>query len=161
MLVHNVILTFLWRKFTLHVDMIKCAHQVLRLPNYLLSLYFYNNCDITFSTVFILTHPLNFPCGRKPEHSEKTNDFRQSVDWLFSRVRSENRTHGLRVLSETCAFPTEGCLKQVHFLTYKFEKNTRVDIRYCVCEIQQSIYWSIHTGRDSTTRHDFSIFTDR
>ena len=32
----------------------------------------------------ILTHPVNFPCGRKPEHSEKTHDFRQSVDGLFS-----------------------------------------------------------------------------
>ena len=66
-----------------HVDMIKCTlHQVLRLPNYIL--YFYNNCDITFLTVFILTHPVNFPCGRKPGHPEKTHDFRQSVDRLFS-----------------------------------------------------------------------------
>jgi hypothetical protein len=43
-----------------------------------------NDCDITFLTVFILTHPVNFPCGRKPEHPEKTQDFRQSVDSLFS-----------------------------------------------------------------------------
>ena len=39
------------RNCDLHVDVIKCAlHQVLRLPNYLLSLrlfYLYNNCDIT------------------------------------------------------------------------------------------------------------------
>ena len=35
-------------------------------------------------TVFILTHPVNFPCERKPEHPEKTHDFRQSVDGLFS-----------------------------------------------------------------------------
>jgi hypothetical protein len=42
------------------------------------------NCDITFLTVFILTHPVNFPCGREPEHPEKTHDFRQSVDGLFS-----------------------------------------------------------------------------
>jgi hypothetical protein len=34
--------------------------------------------------MFILTHPVNFPCGRKPELPEKTHDFRQSVDWLFS-----------------------------------------------------------------------------
>ena len=34
--------------------------------------------------MFILTHSVNFPCGRKPEHPEKTHDFRQSVDWLFS-----------------------------------------------------------------------------
>ena len=45
---------------------------------------FYNNCDITFLTVFILTHPVNFPCGRKPEYPEKTHDFRQSIDRLFS-----------------------------------------------------------------------------
>jgi hypothetical protein len=48
---------------------------------------------ITFSTVFILTHPVHIPCGRKLEHPEKTHDFRQSVDWLFTWVRSENRTH--------------------------------------------------------------------
>jgi hypothetical protein len=34
--------------------------------------------------MFILTHPVNFACGRKPERPEKTHDFRQSVDWLFS-----------------------------------------------------------------------------
>jgi hypothetical protein len=30
-----------------------------------------------------LTHPVNFPCGRKPEYTEKTYDFRQSVDFLL------------------------------------------------------------------------------
>jgi hypothetical protein len=35
--------------------------------------------------MFIQTHPVNFPCGRKPEHPEKTHDFQQSVDRLFSR----------------------------------------------------------------------------
>jgi hypothetical protein len=33
---------------------------------------------------FILTHPANLPCGRKPEHLEETHDFRQSFDRLFS-----------------------------------------------------------------------------
>ena len=28
-----------------------------------------------------LSHPVNFPCGRKPEYSEKTLDFPQSVDY--------------------------------------------------------------------------------
>jgi hypothetical protein len=70
------------------MDMIKWAlHQVLYayLIIYLAYrlFYLYNNCGITFSTVFILTHPVNFPCGRKPEHPEKTHDFRQSVDRLF------------------------------------------------------------------------------
>jgi hypothetical protein len=32
---------------------------------------------------FYLTHPVNFTCGRKPEYSEKTHDFRQSVDFLL------------------------------------------------------------------------------
>ena len=27
------------------------------------------------------THPVNIPCGRKPEYPEKTHDFRQSVDY--------------------------------------------------------------------------------
>jgi hypothetical protein len=37
--------------------------------------HLYNNCDVTFLTVFILTHPVNFPRGRKPERLEKTHDF--------------------------------------------------------------------------------------
>jgi hypothetical protein len=76
--------------------MIKCAlHQVSRLPIYTYWAYIdyfiftINNCDITFLTVF--THPVNFPCGRKPEHQEKTH-----VDWLVTWVGSENRTHELR-----------------------------------------------------------------
>ena len=34
--------------------------------------------------MFIRTHLANFPCGRKPEHPEKTHNFWPSVDWLFS-----------------------------------------------------------------------------
>jgi hypothetical protein len=69
--------------------MIKSAfHQVLYayLITYLAYRLFYlnNNCDITFLTVFILTYPVNFLCGRKLERPEKTHDFRQSVDRLFS-----------------------------------------------------------------------------
>jgi hypothetical protein len=52
----------------------------------------YNNCDITFLTMFIPTHPANFPCGRKPEYPEKTHDFRQSVDKRFSHACSDNCT---------------------------------------------------------------------
>jgi hypothetical protein len=32
---------------------------------------------------FYLTHPVNIPCGRKPEYPGKTHDFRQSVDFLL------------------------------------------------------------------------------
>jgi hypothetical protein len=42
--------------------------------------------------MFLLTDPVNFPCGRKPEHPEKTHDFRQSVDRLFSVARIELTT---------------------------------------------------------------------
>ena len=66
--------------FTLKSSSVICLRQYMLSLDYFI---FYNNCDITFLTVFILTHPVNFPCGRKPEYPEKTNDFRQSVDRLF------------------------------------------------------------------------------
>ena len=64
-------------------------HQVLRsfmLLTLPILFIFYNNWNITFLiSVFILTHPANLPCRRKPDNSEKTHDFRlQSVHWLFS-----------------------------------------------------------------------------
>jgi hypothetical protein len=36
------------------------------------------------SLKLIPTHPVNIPCGRKPEYPEKTYDIRKSVDRLFS-----------------------------------------------------------------------------
>jgi hypothetical protein len=35
---------------------------------------------------FYLTHPVNFPCGRKPEYPGKTHDFRQSVDFYSFHI---------------------------------------------------------------------------
>ena len=35
---------------------------------------------------YYLSHPVNFPCGRKPEYPEKTHDFRQSVDYFHMRT---------------------------------------------------------------------------
>jgi hypothetical protein len=69
--------------------MIKCALHVLYLYlyNYLLSLDYFILTTIMILlslTVFIVTHPVNFPCGRKPEQPEKTHDFRQNADWPFS-----------------------------------------------------------------------------
>ena len=32
---------------------------------------------------YYLSHPVNIPCGRKPEYPEKTHDFRQSVDFTL------------------------------------------------------------------------------
>ena len=38
---------------------------------------------------YYLSHPVNFPCGRKPEYPEKAHDFRQSVDYtLFTVMRT-------------------------------------------------------------------------
>jgi hypothetical protein len=37
---------------------------------------------------FYLTHPVNFPCGRKPEYPGKTHDFRQSVDFYSFHMRT-------------------------------------------------------------------------
>jgi hypothetical protein len=60
--------------------------------------YFIFTVIVILLTVFILTHPVNFPCGRKPEHPEKTHDFQESVEKnLFIWVHGENWTHELRV----------------------------------------------------------------
>jgi hypothetical protein len=88
---------FMW------ICMIKCAlYEVLRLPKYLLSLdyfYLYNNCDITFSTVFDLTHPVNFPVGGGDW--KKSTTFRRALtDSFHISGQRENRTHELR--GETC-----------------------------------------------------------
>jgi hypothetical protein len=37
---------------------------------------------------FYLTHPVNFPCGRKPDYLGKTHDFRQSVDFYSFHMRT-------------------------------------------------------------------------
>ena len=40
-----------------------------------------------------LTHPVYFPCGRKPECSEETHDSRQSVDFYSFRMRTGFESH--------------------------------------------------------------------
>jgi hypothetical protein len=42
---------------------------------------------------FCLTHPVNFPCGRKLEYPEETHDFRQSVDFLLFHTRTGFESH--------------------------------------------------------------------
>ena len=55
-----------------------------KLPTILNYLY------LQFFLIIFLTinpnHPVNFPCGRKPENPEKTHDFWQSVEELFPRA---------------------------------------------------------------------------
>jgi hypothetical protein len=58
--------------------------QVVDFLNFSTRVAYFIFTTITFLTVLILTHPVNFPCGRKLEHPEKTYDFQQSVDRLFS-----------------------------------------------------------------------------
>jgi hypothetical protein len=42
---------------------------------------------------FYLTHPVNFPRGRKPEYPGKTHDFRQSVDFYSFHTRTGFESH--------------------------------------------------------------------
>jgi hypothetical protein len=42
---------------------------------------------------FCLTHPVNFPCRRKPEYPGKTHDFRQSVDFYSFHMRTGFESH--------------------------------------------------------------------
>ena len=46
---------------------------------------------------FCLTHPVNFPCGRKPEYPEETHDFRQSVDFLHNIKQFTILHQGLKI----------------------------------------------------------------
>jgi hypothetical protein len=71
----------------------------------------YIHCDIAFLTVIILTHPVSFPCGRKPEHLEKTHDFRQSVDRLFSR---ESVARIEPTISEVKGACSDDCATEAH-----------------------------------------------
>ena len=48
---------------------------------------------ITVGPFFFLTHPVNFPCGRKPEYPEETHDFRQSVDFYSFHMRTGFESH--------------------------------------------------------------------
>ncbi len=40
-----------------------------------------------------LTHPVNFPCERKPEYPEKTHDLPQSVDLYSFHMRTGLESH--------------------------------------------------------------------
>jgi hypothetical protein len=42
---------------------------------------------------FCPTHPVNFPCGRKPEYPEETHDFRQGVDFYSFHMRTGFESH--------------------------------------------------------------------
>ncbi len=76
-----------------------------------------------------LTHPVNFPCGRKPEYPEKTHDLPQSVDlcshedWFVSKMVqiSVHNTKVLSILSNhECTFLAELCFVLYHILSYTY-----------------------------------------
>jgi hypothetical protein len=45
--------------------------------------YLYNNCDITFLIVFILTHPVNFPVGGNRSTRRKPTTFGRALTDSF------------------------------------------------------------------------------
>ena len=59
-------------------------------PRLMLSIFFHSPQQREPITVgpYYLSHPVNFPCGRKPEYPEKTHDFRQSVDCYSFHMRT-------------------------------------------------------------------------
>ena len=63
------------------------------------------------------THPVNFPCGRKPEYPEKTHDFRQSVD---------KRAFACDVMAAMLVYLDKRILK------YSFERYTNVAVNFFV-----------------------------
>jgi hypothetical protein len=72
------------------IYMIKCAvHQVLRLPNYILSqdcfIFTTIACNTTFWIVFSQPSLTNFLVGgNRSSRIEKTHEFRQNAGWLFA-----------------------------------------------------------------------------
>jgi hypothetical protein len=66
----------------------------------------------------ILTNPVNFPCGRKPEYLEETHDFRQSVDWLFSHGYHKSSPTGLEpTISEVNGACCDDCATETQSIS--------------------------------------------
>jgi hypothetical protein len=60
----------------------------ITLPNYILSLdYFIFTTIVILLSAFILTHPVNFLCGRKAKHPEKTHRAVRRSPGIFCRSR--------------------------------------------------------------------------
>jgi hypothetical protein len=96
----------------------------------LLRLCSIHNCAITFLTVFIPIHAVNFPCGRKLEHPEKTQDFQQSVRWLWCRL----------------LFDVE-----LYLTVHKSFVSTLLNIIHCGCAFHPSYpYWTVTSLEENT-----------
>jgi hypothetical protein len=89
--------------------------------------------------VFILIHPVNFACGRKPEHPEKTHDFRQSVDFSHESVVRIEPTIALVVpLFCTCS---DDCATKVPLQTMY---GSRVILLVCLIYLfKNSMSWRL------------------
>jgi hypothetical protein len=67
--------------------------------------YIFTTIVITFWTVFILTHPVNFPCGRKPERQDQNAQISaerwQTLFTIESAARIEPTISEVTVLALT------------------------------------------------------------
>jgi hypothetical protein len=81
--------------------------------SYLQQLWYYL---IYFPNYVYPNPPVNIPCGRKPERPEKTHDFRQSVDWLFSHESVARIEPTISEVKGACSddYPTEARGYQVY-----------------------------------------------
>ena len=68
---------------------------------------------------FRLTHPVNLPCGKKLEYPEKTHDFRQSVDRLFSH---ESVTRIEPTISDVKGACSDACAIKARILLALFKQ---------------------------------------
>ena len=82
--------------------------------------YYFLNCVYRF----ILTHPVSFSCGRKPEHPEKTHDFWKSVDGLFSHESVARIKHTISELKGACS-------DHLRFGSVRHRFNISIDLNVC------------------------------
>jgi hypothetical protein len=98
--------------------------------------------------MFILTHPVNFSCGRKPERPEKTHDFRQSVDRLFSHESTHESIARLEPrISEVKAACSDDCDTEAHsggHLIIYSNPSVATGIKIQLCEVVRLVMSSVY-----------------
>jgi hypothetical protein len=88
----------------------------------------------------IPTHPVNIPCGRKPGYPQKTHDFRQDLDWLFS-FTIEPTMISLRYRS-----PSKGVSKTI---LVKYKQKSFVESWYIAATIWPQFKFSVYDSKQS------------
>jgi hypothetical protein len=92
---------------------------------------------------FCLTHPVNFPCGRKPEYPGKTHDFRQSVDFYsFHRGLGSSRIEKVLTETWTCGLRANHLATEAPIYTQSNIKQASYSPEYITPtqQISQSVY---------------------